>query len=891
MSKETNKKQIQMKCDKCLKNIACFRCLTCSSLFCSSCDQSVHLSTKEKSAHIRVKFSDQQQDSCEKKKTNDDKKTRCGNICLLHGKELNLYCIEHQCLICISCISSMCSLHTKKIVTLKEISNQLFSYEKIFKEQYKISKLYQNEMKKKKSLSIQSQKLLNSEKEKMNTIISNFQLLNNNFEQNKEILIQQINVEFHHRKESLNKKIKEKKEDLKKINKLKNYLIKIEKNNKKKNWIKQIYYIKKYQKKKNYQINLNKKMFLTDRNLSIPLEFNKQLKINNHLQNILQIKRSDRFDFNKTEIITYPEKKKIGKIIKIILYFFNKENLPVNTNSKDKILIYMKLPDGTIKNCKIFVDYNSQIISYENLISQNFRPRIVFYFLPTLIGKYQIIKYVVNHDPINLENFYFEVIKKKRSNDNNDNNLINNLKKTTIDNNNNNNNKEKLEELTKNNINDIEIEKEVENSQIFNNLINNNKHFLYLNKNQQSNKKVNENIVEYSEELDNVKEKERESGMETGKGKETETEKETEKEMEKESQNYKLMKKKKKKEKELKKEKINISNEEKLTLTEKIDESIINEKSEGDQSRKIITMDCAYQVRRGNVFVYLKKRLILNIQQRTLKIVSLNSKNEIIEIFINKKIQLFYHKVHKSFLQIMVSKNEIHNIAFNSIENKDKISSAIIIMIFKNTRKFKVELYDYKIKEKIPGKIYVENIGFKIVSSRNADETLKYSYFETTLTSTMGEEFRLTLKQLYHQLIFYCNSEFQKFIIINIWFHRKHKILNQIQKKKNHTLMNKLKQFSKLKIFLAKINFSTFDLFKKGFIVKLVYKNQFLKILQYSNSNQNLNFPLIININEIFFYHHFENLHLSLVLFNKNYIDLLFLSREDKENFLSALSN
>ncbi|KAJ3442088.1 enolase-phosphatase e1 [Anaeramoeba flamelloides] len=106
------------KCENCHKKQSQFYCTKCEVYYCAKCEEQIHKNSaliKHKKHLFKAPYNELV------KKTNF-------NICRKHNKELSLYCIDENKLICSECYSN-CNINNHELLGLTDYSNEI--YEKI----------------------------------------------------------------------------------------------------------------------------------------------------------------------------------------------------------------------------------------------------------------------------------------------------------------------------------------------------------------------------------------------------------------------------------------------------------------------------------------------------------------------------------------------------------------------------------------------------------------------------------------------------------------------------------------------------------------------------------------------------------------------------------------
>ncbi|KAJ3424126.1 tripartite motif-containing protein [Anaeramoeba flamelloides] len=105
------------KCENCNKKQSQFYCTKCEVYYCAKCEEQLHRKVLKK--HKKHLY---------KAPYNELVKKTNFNICKKHNKELSLYCIDENKLICSECYSN-CKINNHEILGLQDFSNEI--YEKI----------------------------------------------------------------------------------------------------------------------------------------------------------------------------------------------------------------------------------------------------------------------------------------------------------------------------------------------------------------------------------------------------------------------------------------------------------------------------------------------------------------------------------------------------------------------------------------------------------------------------------------------------------------------------------------------------------------------------------------------------------------------------------------
>ncbi|KAJ6255236.1 tripartite motif-containing protein [Anaeramoeba flamelloides] len=105
------------KCENCNKKQSQFYCTKCEVYYCAKCEEQLHRKVLKK--HKKHLY---------KAPYNELVKKTNFNICRKHNKELSLYCIDENKLICSECYSN-CKINNHEILGLQDFSNEI--YEKI----------------------------------------------------------------------------------------------------------------------------------------------------------------------------------------------------------------------------------------------------------------------------------------------------------------------------------------------------------------------------------------------------------------------------------------------------------------------------------------------------------------------------------------------------------------------------------------------------------------------------------------------------------------------------------------------------------------------------------------------------------------------------------------
>ncbi|KAJ3424140.1 enolase-phosphatase e1 [Anaeramoeba flamelloides] len=106
------------KCEKCNKKQSQFYCTKCEVYYCAKCEEQIH----------KISFLKKHKKHLYKAPYNELVKKTNFNICRKHNKELSLYCIDENKLICSECYSN-CKINNHEILGLQDFSNEI--YEKI----------------------------------------------------------------------------------------------------------------------------------------------------------------------------------------------------------------------------------------------------------------------------------------------------------------------------------------------------------------------------------------------------------------------------------------------------------------------------------------------------------------------------------------------------------------------------------------------------------------------------------------------------------------------------------------------------------------------------------------------------------------------------------------
>ncbi|KAJ6255238.1 tripartite motif-containing protein [Anaeramoeba flamelloides] len=155
------------KCENCNKTQSQFYCTMCEVFYCAKCEEQLHRTVLKK--HKKNLY---------KAPYNELVKKTNFNICRKHNKELSLYCIDENKLICSECYSN-CKINNHEILGLTDFSNEI--YEKI----KNILNKTQNEEKQNKETIQKSLENQNKLKEKIKNICKKI-------ENDSDLLIQKI---------------------------------------------------------------------------------------------------------------------------------------------------------------------------------------------------------------------------------------------------------------------------------------------------------------------------------------------------------------------------------------------------------------------------------------------------------------------------------------------------------------------------------------------------------------------------------------------------------------------------------------------------------------------------------------------------------------------------
>ncbi|KAJ3451048.1 zinc finger protein constans-like [Anaeramoeba flamelloides] len=156
------------KCENCHKKQSQFYCPKCEVYYCAKCEEQIHniSALKKHKKHLY------------NAPYNELVKKANFNICRKHNKELSLYCIDENKLICPECYS-ICKINNHEIFGLKDYSNEIYEKIKII-----LNKIQNEENQNEKTIqkSLENQKKI---KEKINNICKKI-------ENDSDLLIQKI---------------------------------------------------------------------------------------------------------------------------------------------------------------------------------------------------------------------------------------------------------------------------------------------------------------------------------------------------------------------------------------------------------------------------------------------------------------------------------------------------------------------------------------------------------------------------------------------------------------------------------------------------------------------------------------------------------------------------
>ncbi|KAJ6229268.1 tripartite motif-containing protein [Anaeramoeba flamelloides] len=107
------------KCENCHKKQSQFYCTKCEVFYCAKCEEQLHRTVLKK--HKKHLY---------KAPYNELVKKTNFNICRKHNKELSLYCIDENKLICSECYSN-CKINNHEILGLQDFSNEIYENIKI----------------------------------------------------------------------------------------------------------------------------------------------------------------------------------------------------------------------------------------------------------------------------------------------------------------------------------------------------------------------------------------------------------------------------------------------------------------------------------------------------------------------------------------------------------------------------------------------------------------------------------------------------------------------------------------------------------------------------------------------------------------------------------------